>query len=46
MTQKEVYKEIRQTLGHVPSFFDDIPKSQLESYWRIFYRKAIVKVKL
>jgi AhpD family alkylhydroperoxidase len=38
MDRKEVYKEIEQMFGLVPSFFKMIPDSSLELEWRLFKR--------
>jgi AhpD family alkylhydroperoxidase len=35
MTREEVYKEIRDTLGLVPSFFKTLPDSSLELEWKL-----------
>lgn len=36
MTRKEVFKEIEQTLGLVPSFFKLVPDRSLEIEWKLF----------
>lgn len=36
MTKQEVYKEIEQTFGLVPSMFKDVPESMLEQEWKLF----------
>jgi len=36
MNRQEVYKEIEETLGLVPSFFKLIPDSSLELEWQLF----------
>ena len=36
MTRQEVYQEIEQTFGSVPSMFQTIPDSSLESEWNLF----------
>jgi AhpD family alkylhydroperoxidase len=36
MTRKEVFKEIEQTLGKVPSFFKLLPDRSLEIEWKLF----------
>jgi AhpD family alkylhydroperoxidase len=36
MTSKEVYKEIEQTFGKVPTFFKSIPERSLASEWELF----------
>jgi AhpD family alkylhydroperoxidase len=38
MTRKEVYKDIEQTLGIVPSMFKTLPDSSLEPEWQLFKR--------
>ena len=45
MTREEVYKEIKQRFGHVPTFFEEIPDSSLESFWKIFCQKSISRVR-
>lgn len=36
MTRKEVFKEIEQKLGKVPSFFKLVPDRSLEIEWKLF----------
>ncbi len=36
MTKKEVYQEIEQTFGKVPSFFKVIPERSLAQEWELF----------
>jgi AhpD family alkylhydroperoxidase len=36
MTKKEVFKEIEQTFGLVPSMFKEVPDSTLELEWKLF----------
>ena len=36
MTRQEVYREIEQTFGLVPSMFKDVPDSMLEHEWKLF----------
>jgi len=36
MTRQEVYKEIEQTFGLVPTMFKSLPDSSLEMEWRLF----------
>ncbi len=36
MTRKEVYKDIEQTLGIVPTMFKSLPDSSLEWEWELF----------
>ena len=38
MNRKEVYEEIEQTFGLVPSMFKEIPDSSLELEWQLFKR--------
>jgi len=38
MTRKQVYEEIEQTFGLVPSMFKAIPDSSLELEWQLFKR--------
>jgi AhpD family alkylhydroperoxidase len=38
MTRKEVYNEIKETFGLVPSMFKSIPDSSLELEWQLFKR--------
>jgi len=36
MSRSDVEREIRETLGRVPSFFETMPDSTLENEWREF----------
>jgi len=36
MTRQEVYRDIEQTFGLVPSMFKDVPDSTLEEEWKLF----------
>ncbi len=36
MNRKEIYKDIEETLGLVPSMFKAIPDSSLELEWKLF----------
>jgi len=36
MTRQEVYREIEQTFGLVPSMFKEVPDSTLEQEWKLF----------
>lgn len=36
MTRKEVYQEIEQVFGLVPSMFKDVPDTMIESEWKLF----------
>ncbi len=36
MTRQEVYKDIEQTMGIVPTFFKQLPDTVLESEWTSF----------
>jgi len=36
MTRQEVYRDIEQTLGKVPSFFKLVPDRSLELEWKLF----------
>lgn len=36
MTRDEVYSEMEQTFGLVPSFFKQVPDSSLELEWKLF----------
>ena len=36
MTRQEIYKEIEQTFGLVPSMFKDVPDTMLEHEWKLF----------
>jgi len=38
MSRQEVYKQIEDMFGVVPSFFKSIPDSSLEQEWQIFKR--------
>jgi hypothetical protein len=40
MSRQEVYKEIREKFGYVPTYFDRVPDSSLESEWQLLYRKV------
>ena len=35
MTRKQVYHEIEEMMGLVPSFFKEIPEAQLELEWKL-----------
>ena len=35
MTKKQIYHEIEETLGLVPSFLKEIPEAQLELEWKL-----------
>jgi AhpD family alkylhydroperoxidase len=36
MTRQEVYQEIEQTFGLVPSMFKDVPDATIEHEWKLF----------
>lgn len=36
MTRQEVYREIEQTFGLVPSMFKEVPDSTIEEEWKLF----------
>lgn len=36
MTKQDVYKQMEQTLGVIPSFFKTVPESSLEMEWQLF----------
>lgn len=38
MTRQEVYNEIEETFGVVPSMFEAVPDSSLELEWQLFKR--------
>ncbi|MEJ2647596.1 MAG: carboxymuconolactone decarboxylase family protein [Sedimentisphaerales bacterium] len=38
MNRREIYNEMEETLGLVPSFFKRIPDSSLEEEWELFKR--------
>ena len=38
MNRQQIYKEIENTLGLVPSFFKTIPDSSLELEWQLMKR--------
>ncbi len=38
MTRQEIYEEIEDTFGLVPSMFKEVPDSTLEMEWRLFKR--------
>ncbi len=39
MNRQEIYRQIEEALGYVPTFFERLSDSSLESEWRIFYLK-------
>ncbi|MDD4968289.1 MAG: carboxymuconolactone decarboxylase family protein [Paludibacter sp.] len=41
MKRPEIYKEIEQMMGLVPSFFKTMPDSALESEWRLFSKVQV-----
>ena len=41
MNRQEIYNEIEETLGLVPSFFQRVPDSSLELEWNLFKRIEI-----
>ncbi len=41
MTRDEVYKEIEEQFGLVPSFFKEVPDSTLEAEWDLYKRVEI-----
>lgn len=38
MDRKEIYNEIEEMFGLVPSFFKSVPDSSLELEWKLFKR--------
>lgn len=36
MTKQDVYRQMEETLGVVPSFFKSVPESSLEMEWQLF----------
>lgn len=38
MVRENIYGEIKETFGLVPSFFKEIPDDTLELEWRLFKR--------
>ena len=38
MTRQEMYKQMEETMGVVPSFFKLVPDSSLELEWKLFCR--------
>jgi AhpD family alkylhydroperoxidase len=38
MNRREIYNEMKETLGLVPTFFKRIPDSSLEEEWELFKR--------
>ncbi len=38
MTREEVYREIEEMFGLIPSFFKEVPDSSLELEWKLFKR--------
>jgi len=41
MKRQELYKEIEQMMGLVPSFFKTMPDTSLESEWRLFNKVQV-----
>lgn len=41
MTKQEIYNEITEALGQVPTFLQEIPVESLESEWTLF-KKAVL----
>jgi AhpD family alkylhydroperoxidase len=41
MSRQEIYKEIEETFGLVPTFFKLVPDSSLELEWRLFKRTQL-----
>lgn len=41
MNRQEIYNEIEETLGLVPTFFQRVPESSLELEWSLFKRIEI-----
>jgi AhpD family alkylhydroperoxidase len=41
MTRDEIYNEIEEQFGLVPSFFKELPDSTLESEWNLYKRVEI-----
>jgi AhpD family alkylhydroperoxidase len=41
MSRQEVYREIQETFGLVPSFFKVVPDSSLELEWQLFKRTQL-----
>ncbi len=41
MKRHEIYREIEETFGIVPSFFKSIPDSSLELEWQLFKRLQV-----
>jgi AhpD family alkylhydroperoxidase len=41
MSRKEIYNEMKETLGLVPTFFKRIPDSVLEQEWELFKRTEL-----
>jgi len=38
MSREDIYREMREALGEVPSFFESIPDGSLELEWELFKR--------
>jgi AhpD family alkylhydroperoxidase len=38
VTREEIYRQIREMFGDVPSFFQKVPDSSLELEWELFQR--------
>lgn len=41
MTRREVYEEMKETLGLVPTFFKTVPDTSLEQEWELFKRLQV-----
>lgn len=46
MTKKEVYEDIEQMFGIVPSFMRNVPESTVELEWNLFKKVAIEESKI
>jgi len=44
MTREEVYRQIEEYLGFVPSWFKALPEEALEGEWRIHYQTELQPV--
>jgi AhpD family alkylhydroperoxidase len=43
MKRQEIYKDIEQMMGLIPSFFKAMPDSALESEWKLFNKVQVEK---
>ncbi len=43
MSREEIFTEIKEALGQVPTFFQEIPEVSLESEWYLFKRAVLTE---